>query len=62
MNASELTLDFTLPQNFRWRLVADSATPEKADHDIIGPTYRLPDRSAAIAIASLDGDRKAARS
>jgi len=60
MNASESTLDFTLPQNFRWRLVVDSAEPEKAEQDLPEGQYSLQDRSAAIAIAILDRKRKEA--
>ena len=60
MNASEFTLDFTLPQSFRWRLLVDSADPETPERDLAEGRYCLQDRSAAIAIATLDRKRKEA--
>jgi glycogen operon protein len=58
MNASDRPLDFALPGDYQWRLLIDSAEPEKPPEQISGKTYRLQDRAAAIVITMLVGERK----
>jgi hypothetical protein len=56
MNAAGNPLDFTLPAGFQWRLLIDSAEPEKPQ-EIVGKSYQLQDRAAAIVITTLGNNR-----
>lgn len=57
MNAAGNALEFALPSGFNWRLLIDSAEPNKMPHEIVEKSYRLQDRAAAIVITSLGNNR-----
>ncbi|HEX9159406.1 MAG TPA: glycogen debranching protein GlgX [Rhizomicrobium sp.] len=48
MNASHEPLDFHLLENVRWRLLLDSAAPDREEHALDHPLYRVDSRAAAL--------------
>jgi glycogen operon protein len=48
INASNEPLDYQLLENVRWRLLLDSAAPEKEEHALDHPLYRVDARGAAL--------------
>jgi glycogen operon protein len=60
MNASDRTLDFTLPRKFQWRLLIDSAEPQEQQREVSEKSYKLQDRATAIFVANLEGENREA--
>jgi glycogen operon protein len=51
LNADGATLIFQLPGPFHWRLLIDSADPDKDEHDIDGTTFEIVGHAAVIIVA-----------
>jgi glycogen operon protein len=48
MNGAEKSIDFTLPAELRWRLVLDSAAPERGDTLLARPRYKVEAHACVI--------------
>ncbi|GAA0530245.1 glycogen operon protein [Rhizomicrobium palustre] len=48
LNGSEKAIEFTLPSNWPWEFLIDSATPEREEGPFEGTSYQLEDRAAAL--------------
>ena len=57
LNADANALTFKLPGPFRWRLLVDSAQPEREVQEIDGNTYLLEGHSAAVVLTEPDQSR-----
>jgi isoamylase len=51
VNGSEKTLTFQLPEQYDWRVLIDSATPESGVQDLTGSMYTVQDRALALVAA-----------
>jgi hypothetical protein len=54
MNAADDALDFTLPTNLAWRLVFDSAAPEREAGAIAGPLCRVEGHACVMVAAVME--------
>ncbi len=54
LNGSEKPIEFTLPSNWPWQLLIDSAYPEREARAYEGATYLVEDRSAALLSALVE--------
>ncbi|HEY3777702.1 MAG TPA: glycogen debranching protein GlgX [Rhizomicrobium sp.] len=55
LNASAEPLEYHLLENMRWRLLLDSAAPEKEEFALDDPLYRIEPRAAAMLMAEFAG-------
>lgn len=54
LNGSEKAIEFSLPSNWPWQLLVDSAYPEREAGPHEGATYLVEDRSAALLAALVE--------
>jgi isoamylase len=57
LNGSEKTIEFSLPSNWPWQLLVDTAAPDRQPGPYEGATYMVEDRSAALFSAMVEPPR-----
>jgi len=54
MNAGEEPIDFALSRDLKWRLLIDSAAPERDAGDLEAPSYKVEAHACAMVVATLE--------